>query len=248
MPDMHVVAGAYTRPYYTLATLPSAIAQINEIQYILDSTLSEAAGTGSIAAGGGSTRARVLSDGVFWRLYGATKYSGGASSGIVNLITQQDLGNLYWTLNGYTNSVNMLSETATLGGHSFNQLTAIPRPVGTGVFRHTVDLVKLGADQRWLDVGLFAPGFGSGAFAFFDVLNGTVSAPGGYGGFTSPTTAMTPLPGGGYRCSITTDCTASAFADIIIFDQDTNPLGTGTYTGAVTDGYAVSNIALYKVG
>lgn len=175
-------------------------------------------------------------------------YAGvGGGSGPGNLITQQDLSNPYWTLSGFTVApVNNISEIATTSGHTFGLTTGLPRPVGTGTFMHTVDLVKIGPDERWMGVGIFSIGLGSGAIAFFDILTGVVNAQQAYGGFAVPTATIAPIPGG-FRCSVTSDCRGSAFAGITILDQDTTPEGTFTYAGNVSDGYTVSNLNLFQI-
>lgn len=167
-----------------------------------------------------------------------------------NLIAQQDLSSAYWTKTGYlvTTPPGTINEIA--GGnpaHSYGMAATLPRPVGSGVFEHTVDLKKIGTDQRWLAVGLFSRGLASGAVAFFDVLNGTVSAAQSYGGFSVPETILLAQPGGVWRCGIVTDCSGSTADGIIVLDQDTNPEGTYSYMGVVTDGYVVSNLTLYDL-
>lgn len=172
---------------------------------------------------------------------------GGGPNGPPNLITQQDLSNGYWTLTGYTLPVaNTLNETTGVGGHSFGQTTALPRVAGTGIYTHSVDLVKVGADERWFNVGLYAQGLGSGGSTYFDLIAGTSSSGGAYGGFTLNGASMLPIPGG-YRCSITLGC-GGANSGLLILDQDTTPLGTFSYAGSVSDGYVVSNISLTQVG
>lgn len=166
-----------------------------------------------------------------------------------NLITNQDLSSPYWTLGGYFDSgANHINEIALTGGtFNFGLTTPLPRAAGTGVFTHSVDLVKVGTEDRWLAIGMFATGLGSGSIAFFNVKTGVVNAPQAYGGFGVPTATMTALPGGGYHCSITADCSGGPSGGITVLDQDTNPEGTFNYDGVVTDGYIVSNLVLLDV-
>lgn len=172
----------------------------------------------------------------------------GGGGGPANIIPQQDLSNPYWTLTNYTfASGNNIRETVANAGHSFGQTVPLARTIGTGIYTHSVDLVKLGTDQRFFNLGLFASGFGSGGGRYFDVLNGTNSIDSSYGGFTLSAFSMTPISGG-WRCSITVNCTGSAFGGLTILDQDTTPEGTFNYPGVVTDGYTVSNISLTQIG
>jgi hypothetical protein len=69
-----------TRVIYTVATLPAVATMQGAIAYVNDSTLTEAAGTGAIAIGGGTALARVRSDGSSWRVYGNTRRGAGVSS------------------------------------------------------------------------------------------------------------------------------------------------------------------------
>jgi len=174
-------------------------------------------------------------------------YSGvGSGDGPGNLITQQDLSNPYWTLTNYTVApTNNILETAANAGHSFGMAVGLPRVAGTGVYMHTVDLIKNGSDQRFFSVGIYAIGLGSGGSRFFDVLNGTNSSNSAYGGFTVNGSSMTPIPGG-WRCSVTVGC-GGALSGVLVLDQDTTPLGTFNYPGVVTDGYIVSNINLFQI-
>lgn len=231
---------------FTVATLPSASSRQGYIALVTDATVPEAQGSGSVVAGGGTVRARVRSDGTNWRVYGWVHGGGGTSA--VNLITNQDLSNPYWTLSGFTYSTgNNIRETAASSAHTFGMTTGLTRPVGTGIYTHSVDLIKAGPDQRFLDLGIFSIGLGSGGSRYFDVLSGTSSASSSYGGFSVTGFAMTAITGG-WRCSITVDCTGSANAGVIILDQDTTPLGTFTYLGVVADGYTVSNLTLVRIG
>lgn len=65
--DPHVVVGSYTRPMYTVATLPAAASMVNEILFVNDQTYGPNA-YGSIASGGGGFISRVRSDGSQWRV------------------------------------------------------------------------------------------------------------------------------------------------------------------------------------
>jgi hypothetical protein len=69
MPDPHVVVGLYTRPVYTVATLPPVAQTQGERAWISDSNASPWTFHGQIAVGGGTLRCRVTSDGTNWRLH-----------------------------------------------------------------------------------------------------------------------------------------------------------------------------------
>lgn len=169
-------------------------------------------------------------------------------SGPPNLITQQSLADPYWTLSGMVdNGANHINEVASVGAHTFGTTTPLARPAGTGAYFHSVDLIKLGSDQRFLFIGLFATGLGSGLGAYFDVLNGTASVPSSYGGFSNPTPAIAPIAGG-FRCSITTGILGGSLPGLVVLEQDSTPLGTFSYQGVAPDGYIVSNIVLNKIG
>lgn len=169
-------------------------------------------------------------------------------SGPVNLITNQDLSNPYWTLSGFTfNGPNGVLEVAASSAHTVGMATGLTRTIGTGVYTCTADLAKTGADQRFFLVGVYSIGLGSGGARYFDVLNGINSATNNYGGFLVTASSITNLGGGVFRCSVTVDCTGSAFAGVLMLNQDSTPLGTFTYLGVVSDGYAVSNLTLVRV-
>lgn len=63
-------AGLYTRTYYTVATLPAAASMSGKELFCTDLSVNPQTNTGLTAAGGGSTRGRVKSDGTAWRLAG----------------------------------------------------------------------------------------------------------------------------------------------------------------------------------
>lgn len=65
---MYVSDGSFTRKFYTFATLPAASANQGKVAFITDAATNPVVAPGLIAVGGGTTRARVLSDGTSWRL------------------------------------------------------------------------------------------------------------------------------------------------------------------------------------
>jgi len=232
---------------YTVATLPPAAGLPGTILLVSDATQNPSNNSGVVATGGGTTRTRVLSDGSSWRVFGHSRKGGGSGFG-GNLITQQDLSNAYWTLSGYTvASPNSIRETAASTPHTFGMAVGLTRTIGTGIYTHTVDLIKVGADQRFLAVGIYAIGLGSGGARYFDILNGTITSSLAYGGFVITGSSIVAISGG-YRCSVTVDCTGSGLAGVIVLEQETSPLGTFTFLGDVTDGYTVSNMTLVQIG
>lgn len=60
--------GGYTRSYYTFTTLPTAASQQGKEAFITDANASPVTNHGQTAAGSGTYRARVLSDGTAWKL------------------------------------------------------------------------------------------------------------------------------------------------------------------------------------
>ena len=70
-----VYNGLVTRPYFTVSTLPAASAgNVGQEQFVTDANAHPANNMGQTAAGGGTYRARVRSDGTVWRLAGTFMY------------------------------------------------------------------------------------------------------------------------------------------------------------------------------
>jgi hypothetical protein len=68
--DPHVVRnGLYTKPYFTVATLPAAGGMQGEKLTVTDANASPWTFHGQIAVGGGTIRSAVMSDGSNWRLH-----------------------------------------------------------------------------------------------------------------------------------------------------------------------------------
>jgi len=67
-----VTAGLYTKPIYTYATLPSVSVNQGRVLWLSDLSTNPASTSGQVAAGGGTTLGRVVSDGTNWRVYGWT--------------------------------------------------------------------------------------------------------------------------------------------------------------------------------
>lgn len=68
--DPAVVAnGSFTKPTYTVATLPAASTKQGEIVWITDSDAAPNTAFNKIAVGSGAYAARVRSDGTNWRLH-----------------------------------------------------------------------------------------------------------------------------------------------------------------------------------
>ena len=67
--DPNVVAGSFTKTYYTVATLPAASTRQGGQETVTDLTVNPWTNHGEIAVGGGTTRGRVVSDGTNWRLH-----------------------------------------------------------------------------------------------------------------------------------------------------------------------------------
>lgn len=72
MPDPNTVAGLFTKPFTTVAGLPTASLLQGTIRWVSDLANNPASSSGIIATGGGTTAGRVLSDGTNWRVYGWT--------------------------------------------------------------------------------------------------------------------------------------------------------------------------------
>lgn len=71
--DDHVnVRGLVTKTLWTVATLPPVAENQGTIRWVSDLSTNPATTSGQIAAGGGTTQGRVLSDGTNWRVYGWT--------------------------------------------------------------------------------------------------------------------------------------------------------------------------------
>jgi hypothetical protein len=69
MPDPYTVAGLFTQPVYTVATLPPASSLQGALRLVIDADASPWTFHGEVAAGGGAIRSRVISDGTSWRLH-----------------------------------------------------------------------------------------------------------------------------------------------------------------------------------
>lgn len=67
-----VVTGAFTKPIYTVGTLPSVSENQGRVQWVTDLADNPASASGKVATGGGTTLGRVVSDGSNWRVYGWT--------------------------------------------------------------------------------------------------------------------------------------------------------------------------------
>lgn len=61
--------GLWTKPMYTVATLPAASTKQGSILYVTDANASPWTFHGQVAVGGGTIRGRVISDGTSWRLH-----------------------------------------------------------------------------------------------------------------------------------------------------------------------------------
>lgn len=74
--DPNVVTnGSFTRTYYLVAALPAAsAANVGMELFVTDANAHPGNNFGSLAAGGGSFRARVRSDGSVWKLHGGFGY------------------------------------------------------------------------------------------------------------------------------------------------------------------------------
>lgn len=68
--DAQIVAGLYTKPIYTVATLPPVAENQGRVHWVSDLTTNPAATSGQVAVGGGTTAGRVESDGTNYRVYG----------------------------------------------------------------------------------------------------------------------------------------------------------------------------------
>ncbi len=72
MRDTNINTGLYTLTYYTFATLPAAAAgNVGQFLYITDYNGTPSTDNGKVAAGSGTTVARVRSDGAAWRISSA---------------------------------------------------------------------------------------------------------------------------------------------------------------------------------
>jgi hypothetical protein len=69
MPDPFTVAGLFTQPVYTVATLPAAAPWQGALRLVTDAASSPWTDHGKVATGGGTYRSRVISDGTVWRLH-----------------------------------------------------------------------------------------------------------------------------------------------------------------------------------
>lgn len=68
MPDPDtVINGTYTRPIYTVATLPAAASMQGKGVYVSDAAANAYSNYALNVTGGGSVRCRVQSDGVSWK-------------------------------------------------------------------------------------------------------------------------------------------------------------------------------------
>lgn len=65
---MYVSNGSFSRVFFTVATLPAAANNQGKVLFITDAATNPVVAPGLVAVGGGTTRARVLSDGAAWRL------------------------------------------------------------------------------------------------------------------------------------------------------------------------------------
>ncbi len=68
--DPNVVRnGSFTKTYYTVTALPAAAPNQGAQATVTDANASPYTFHGQIAVGGGTIRARVMSDGTNWRLH-----------------------------------------------------------------------------------------------------------------------------------------------------------------------------------
>jgi hypothetical protein len=71
MADPYTVTnGSFTKTYYTVTTLPAAASMQGGVEWVTDANSNAAVDPGEVVVGGGTTYARVLSDGTNWRLFG----------------------------------------------------------------------------------------------------------------------------------------------------------------------------------
>jgi hypothetical protein len=63
-------SGLYTKPIFLVAALPATAECQGRILWVSDLTTNPAITSGQVAAGGGTTLGRVISDGSSWRVYG----------------------------------------------------------------------------------------------------------------------------------------------------------------------------------
>jgi len=68
--DPNVNLGLFTKTIYTVATLPAAAGAVGSIQWVSNSTVEGEINQGLIVVGGGTFKAKVISDGTNWRLFG----------------------------------------------------------------------------------------------------------------------------------------------------------------------------------
>lgn len=73
--DPNVVRnGVFNKTYYTVTSLPAASAgNVGNIEWVTDANSNYSVDPNETVVGGGTTRARVKSDGSAWRLYGGQR-------------------------------------------------------------------------------------------------------------------------------------------------------------------------------
>jgi hypothetical protein len=224
---------------YTVSALPSASSQQGSVLYVTDSDRNGAIASGSIAVGGGSFNARVLSDGTNWRLHGALSQPVG---GAVNLITSQDLTSAFWTKENTTiTSTDQVIENTANSSHTVK--SAIITRTDIARFTGTVDLLKIGS-RNFVLFGLFSGDIGAGGYAYFNLNAGTIDGTGSYGGFTLNSQSIQSLGVDGYRCQVvvTTDAITTG---LVFYPQAASAVGTTSYIGDGSSGFRARNMTLY---
>lgn len=66
--DPNVNADLFTKTIYTVATLPAASGRQGGNEWVSDSTVNGEVGRGLTAVGGGTYRAKVISNGSVWKV------------------------------------------------------------------------------------------------------------------------------------------------------------------------------------
>lgn len=158
-----------TLQIYTVATLPSAASKQGDVAYVSDSDRSGAY-AGSIAVGGGTSNARVLSDGTNWRIHGS---SGATTSGI---LTSTSLS-----------TVDKVASVVLTNGN----LTATAINDGAATFQSGRSLVGITAGQKRFfslqptvvptAITSMAFGLATSSFAFAGFLGATFASAAMYG-------------------------------------------------------------------
>lgn len=249
-----------TSRYYSVATLPSAASQPNNVQVIVDAQDSEYLLSGTVPIGGGTKAMRVKSLGGQWITYGRVRNtinsrntgggSGGGSGGGVNLLAgATDFSNAAWNLLvnattfGTGLSTQAIKETVANGQHYIAQRAAF---VGPGTVQVTID-AKANLTRSWMILYLLDQTFANLIGKFINVTAGTNGSLVSSGAAFSGLVPLTPAAiTGGYTVGFQAVVAPTVTQIWALFGLATAD-GTDVYAGNVNNGMSFTNARLQRI-